>query len=73
MQMLLEETGHRARLAQLEVPILEELSWQEAIRLLVTISGQETGKLAHYKFAEAFNGIPFGTVGVIADLMKDKE
>ncbi|MFX1564323.1 MAG: PIG-L deacetylase family protein [Promethearchaeota archaeon] len=70
MHMLLEETQHRLKLANMEIPILKKMDWREATRFWVTISAQNTGKLAKYQYAEAFNGISFGLVGAISEMMK---
>jgi LmbE family N-acetylglucosaminyl deacetylase len=70
MQMLLEENRHRLKLAGMEVPLLNQLDWREVVRLWVTLTAQAAGKQSNHEFAEAFNVIPFGMVGVIADLLK---
>jgi LmbE family N-acetylglucosaminyl deacetylase len=70
MHMLLEENLHRLKLAGMEVPLLSQLDWREVVRLWVTLTAQTAGKQSNHEYAEAFNAIPFGMVGVIADLLK---
>jgi len=70
MQMLLEETQHRLKITNMEIPILKKMDWKEAVRFWVTMTAQNTGKQPKYQYAEAFNVIPFGMVGAIASMMK---
>jgi LmbE family N-acetylglucosaminyl deacetylase len=70
MQMLLEENRHRLSLTGMEMPLLNQLDWHDVVRLWVTLTAQAAGKQSNHEYAEAFNVIPLGMVGVISDLLK---
>ena len=70
LQMLLQETKQRIAKAGLSVAELETTEWQEVYRIWITINAQQAGKLVKYPYAEGFNGIYFGALGELSDLMK---
>jgi LmbE family N-acetylglucosaminyl deacetylase len=69
MQMLLEETKQRVLRADVSVPILDTMDWQDIYRMWISISAQETGKIAKLRYAEGFNRLEFNAMGVLAELL----
>ena len=67
--MLLQETRQRVLKAGLSLPALETMDWQDLYRAWITISAQEIGKIANFRFAEAFNGLDYIAAGDISKIM----